>query len=257
MRTLSFTAMAIVFAAGAAQAQTAPADGQTTTAAPTQPSTGQQANAPTAAGTATTAAPTVGATVYGSGGAPVGTIESVTAQGVVINTGSAKVAVPTASIGSGPNGPTVSLTREQLTAATAQAQAAGAASLTAGTSVKSSDGTSVGTVKSVDGQFVTLTTTKGAEVRLPASGIANGPTGAIIGMTSAQFDAATAGAKPAAGGAATSSGSGSVTGSAAAGGTPTSGAANNAAAGTGDTTATPSATSSTTTTTTKKTTRRR
>jgi len=211
MRTLSLTALTTVLAAGvlttgAASAQMAqmPPTGTgqttTTTTAPAQPTTGQQANAPTAAGTAqTSAAPTVGATIYGAGGTPVGTVESVTAQGVVINTGSSKVAVPTASIGAGPNGPTVSLTAEQLTAAAAQAQQAGAASLAAGATVKSSDGQTVGTVKSVDAQFVTLTTAKGTEVRLPPSGIANGPTGAIIGMTASQFEAATAGAAPATG----------------------------------------------------------
>ena len=247
MRTLFLTVLATATAAGAAQAQTAPATPPST--APAQPTTGQQANAPTAAGTATTpAAPTVGATIYGAGGQAVGRVDSVTPQGVVINTGTAKVAVPTAAVGTGPNGPTVSLTKEQLTAAAAQAQAAGAAAIAPGASVRSSDGaTVVGTVKAVDDQYVTLTTSKGADVRLPKTGVANGPNGLAVGMTAAQFDAATAGAAPAAG-----SGSATATGDSAA-----SGAAGNAAAGTGDTTASPSATSSTTTTKTKKTVKRR
>jgi len=233
MRIAPLSALALVLSAGAvAQTNPPPAQTPAPAATPGQPATGQ---APAAA----PASPTPGAVVYGAGGAQVGTVDSVTPQGVVINTGTARVAVPTASIGTGPNGLTVSLTREQLTAAASQAQAAGAASLTAGTSVKSSDGVTVGSVKAVDDQFVTLTTTKGADVRLPKNGIANGPTGAVIGLTGAQFEASTAGAATA----------GSDSGS-------TTGAAGNAAAGTGDTTAAPSATSSTTTTT-KRTTRRR
>jgi len=193
--SLGLTALAMALAAGAAQAQTAmPAPA---------PATGQAA--PAAGGTAAaTATPTPGATVYGAAGEVVGTVDSVTPQGVVINMGATKAAVPASAIGAGTKGLTVSLTREQLTAATAQAQAASAAAVAPGASVRSSDGaTVVGTVKSVDDQFVTLTTAKGADVRLPKNGVAPGAGGGlVVGMTAAQFEAATAGAGGGAAGAA-------------------------------------------------------
>lgn len=260
MRNPSLTALALVLplgvlSAGAARAQTAPmtppaaGTATTTQTAPAQPSAAPQATAPAPAGAGAQAAPTVGARVFGSDGQQVGTVDSVTPQGVVINTGTAKVAVPTAAIGTGPNGPTVSLTRDQLAGAAQQAQAAGAASITPGASVRSSDGSAVvGTVKTVDAQFVTLTTAKGAEVRLPKNGVANGPNGPVVGMTAAQFEAATAGAATG-----TGAGTGTAGSAGAAGSSGTAAAGGNDAATTGTT---GTSTTSRTTTTSKKTSKR-
>ncbi|WP_375429198.1 hypothetical protein [uncultured Sphingomonas sp.] len=153
--------------------------------APTQPA------APATAATAAT--PTVGATVYDSAGAAVGTIDQVTPQAVVLSVDDAKVSLPPASIGSGPQGLRIALTRAQVVAAAAQAQAGAEqqlmAQLTPGAMVRGSTGTAVGTVKSTDAQYVTLTTTKG-DVKLPISGFAMGASGPVIGMTAAQLDAA-------------------------------------------------------------------
>lgn len=152
------------------------------------------------AATATAAPATkVGATVYDTSGGVVGTVSSVTADAVVISTGSHDVAVPTASVGSGAKGPTMAMTKAQLDDAYVQQQAQATAAMKAqmvpGTAVFSRNGTEqVGTIKAADAQYVTLTTAKGGEVKLPMDGFSTGPKGLIIGMTADQFNAAIGGA---------------------------------------------------------------
>ncbi len=162
----------------AANAQTAPAP-----AAPAAP-----AAAPAAAG-----APTVGATIYDAQGGTVGTIASTDGTNAVIDTGTVKAAVPLASFGTSPKGATLAMTKAELEAAAGQgAQQAAAdfqAKLTSGATVYGSGGTSVGTIKAVEGEFVTVTTPKG-DARLPKGSFGPGPQGVTIGMTAAQLEAA-------------------------------------------------------------------
>ena len=69
-----------------------------------------------------------------------------------------------------------------------------------GVTVYDPSGTSVGTIKAIDATYVTLATAKG-EVKLPAAGVGPGRTGAAVGLTAAQIDAAVtqaAAAQPAA-----------------------------------------------------------
>ena len=145
------------------------------------------------------AAATVGATVYDTTGGVVGTVSSVTPDAVVISTGTHDVAVPPASVGAGAKGPTMAMTKVQLDAAFVQQQDQAAAAMKAqlvpGAAVFSSTGdTQVGTIKAADAQYVTLTTTKGGEAKLPIGGFSTGPKGLIIGMTAEQFNAAVGGA---------------------------------------------------------------
>jgi hypothetical protein len=140
--------------------------------------------------------PTVGATVSGAGGEQIGTIASVTADAAVIDNGTNKAAVPLNAFAQGPNGFTITLTKAQFDAAAAQAatqaQAQLRQQLVAGAQVKGSDGTTVlGTVKTVQGDLVTLTTAKG-DVRVPINGFAAGPNGIVSGLTAAQLEAAAA-----------------------------------------------------------------
>jgi hypothetical protein len=71
------------------------------------------------------------------------------------------------------------------------ASAAGA--VTAGATVKDTQGGTVGTIESVDGQYAVLATTKN-KVRLPLSSFGKGADGPILAMTQAQVDAAAASA---------------------------------------------------------------
>jgi len=59
-----------------------------------------------------------------------------------------------------------------------------------GATVTGSGGDTVGTIDSVEGEFVTLKLTSGKLVRLPRTGVAPGPDGAVIGMTAAELEAA-------------------------------------------------------------------
>ena len=150
----------------------------------------QTAPAPAASASAGAATPTVGATVYDSAGAVLGTIEQVTPQAVMVNMGTAKVGLPPSAIGAGPRGLQVGATRAAI-----EAQAKGAAEqqlatqLVAGATVRGAAGASVGTIKAVDADLVTLTTPRG-DVKLPRAGFGAGTDGPVIGMTAAQLDAA-------------------------------------------------------------------
>lgn len=154
---------------------------------------------------AASAAPKVGATVTGKDGQPAGTIAQITAEAVVIDTGTNKVPVPPTSIGTSPKGPTIAMTKADLDAAYSQAAAQAKASmnLTPGTMVHGLNGAMLGTVKSADAEFVTVTTPKG-DAKLPRNGFAPGENGTVrVGVTAEQLDAALGGSGPAAAPAAT------------------------------------------------------
>jgi hypothetical protein len=219
---------ALTSIAGVAAAQSSPATGPVPATAPQAPA-------------AASATPTVGATVYDSAGAVLGTVTQVTPQAVTVDVGGKPAPLPANAIGSGPRGLQVAVTRAQVEAQLAQAVGSALEQqLVAGAQVRGTGGAVVGTVKSADAELVTVTTAKG-DVRLPRSGFAAGTNGVVVGLTAAQLDAAIAQAG---------------------GGASTSGAGTAAATGdsTGETTeptaaATPSAAASTTKSTTKRTTR--
>lgn len=182
---MKFIATALLLgtaAAPAALAQTAPATPAPAPVAQTAPQ-----------------GPAVGVTVKDTAGADVGTIEAINGDLAVINTGTNKVSYPLNAMTPTPTGPIIALTRAELDASFAEQQAKAAAELqtrlAAGTEVFARDGTTkLGTIKAVDAEFVTLTTTAGKDVRLPRGGFATGRTGLVIGMTAPEFTAATAGA---------------------------------------------------------------
>ena len=181
MRTLALTIGSLMMVPAAALAQQA------------QPAPGAAA---TATGSAT--APTVGATIYDSAGVSLGTVASITPQAVILNTGTAQVPVPPASIGKTDKGFAMAMTKADLDAAVAssqaQAQAAVKSKLTPGTSVTGLNGATLGTIKAADAQFVTLTTAKG-DVKLPIAGFSADASGKIVaGITADQLAAATTGA---------------------------------------------------------------
>lgn len=167
------------------------------TAAPAPEAATQAAPATGAAPAATTgAAPTVGATIYDAQGGVVGTIASTDGTNAVVDTGTNKAAVPLTSFGTSPKGPTLGMTKAELDAAagqaTAQATADFKSKLVAGTTVYGTGGASLGTIKTVDAQFVTLTTPKG-DAKIPVGSFGPGAQGVTIGMTAAQLQAAMGG----------------------------------------------------------------
>jgi len=183
MRTLALTIGSLMLVPAAAQAQQA------------QPGRTPMAPAATAQ---TATAPTVGTTIYDSAGFSLGTVASITPQPIVINTGTAQVPVPPTSIGKTDKGFAMAMTKADLDAAVAssqaQAQAAVKSKLVPGTAVTGLNGAALGTIKSADAQFVTVTTAKG-DVKLPIAGFSADASGkVIVGITAEQLAAATAGA---------------------------------------------------------------
>lgn len=157
----------------------------------------QAAPAAPASASATVA---VGATVYDTAGAVVGTIDSTDGTNAVINTGTVKAGVPVTSLGAGAKGPVLAMTKAQLDAAAGQQQAQASAEfkskLVAGAAVYDPAGTQLGTIKSVDATGVTLTTTSG-DAKLPATGFGPGPKGVMVGLTADQLKAALSASAPA------------------------------------------------------------
>jgi hypothetical protein len=96
----------------------------------------------------------VGATVNGNDGNPVGTVEAISGEVVVINTGKHKAPVPAAAIASNATGLSVNITQGQLNemmdAQVAQAIAKRDAALVAGAEVVSANGNPAGTLAEVD-----------------------------------------------------------------------------------------------------------
>ena len=139
-----------------------------------------------------------GATVYDTSGAEAAKIESVTADAVIVNTGTNKLAIPISSFGAGANGPVLTTTKQQLDAAAGQADAEAKAALMArivpGAEVRGQAGQSViGSVKSVSGELVMVTTPKG-DVNVPVASFKAGATGLLLQMSADDFNAAVAAA---------------------------------------------------------------
>lgn len=139
---------------------------------------------------------TVGAAVLDVNGGSVGTVASVTGDIVVIDTGAVKASVPVTSLASSDKGVLIGMTKAELEAA-AKGAAAGQqeqflASLKPGTAVSDHNGGAVGTIEAVDADTVTVATPT-AKAKLPKNAIAQGPNGAVIGMTRAQLEAAAKG----------------------------------------------------------------
>lgn len=87
------------------------------------PSASQSATPPASAGTVTQATAAdiqAGAQVRDQAGAPVGTIESVSAEGAVVSTGTVRAQLPITSFGKDNQGLVIAMTKTQLEAAAGQ-----------------------------------------------------------------------------------------------------------------------------------------
>lgn len=108
----------------------------------------------TAPAEATASALTVGATVMGNDGNPVGTIEAISGEVVMLNTGKHTAPVPAAAIGSDENGFSVNITQAQLNemmdTQVAEANARRDAALVAGAEAVTPNGNPAGTIATVD-----------------------------------------------------------------------------------------------------------
>ena len=134
-----------------------------------------------------------GTMVYDPQGGEVGTIDSVSADAIVLDTGTSKATLPRSAFGTSPKGPTVSATKAQIDAAVANAMAeanqALEAALVAGAEVRGQAGAVVGTVGEVSGDNVILERPEGA-VSLPKSMFAANNGKPVLKMTAGELEAA-------------------------------------------------------------------
>lgn len=149
-----------------------------------------------AAAAAAAAAPgatiTVGSKVAHPSGATVGTITAIGNNLATVRTDRHEVQLPLTSFTPGKDGFLIALTRDQLNAEADRSIAAAQARLTPGISVTGSAGSVVGTLESISADYATLRLTSGRLVKVPRSGIAPGPQGAVVGISAAQLEATVA-----------------------------------------------------------------
>lgn len=136
------------------------------------------------------AAVTAGATVKDTSGGVVGTIVRVEGDQLLLKTDRHEVRLPVASFTATDDGALFAMTQAQLNADIDRAQAAAAASVVAGATVKGVSGNVVGTIEAVDDSVVTLKLTSGKTIRLPRSAVGGSPSGPVIGLTAEQMEAA-------------------------------------------------------------------
>jgi hypothetical protein len=123
-------------------------------------------------------------------GAEVGTVKSVQGDSVVFTTGQQEVRLPAASFTLHQGQLLFAMTREQLQAQLAAAQAKAEQQLVLGAVVRGSAGAIVGTIEKIEPPYITLKLVSGKLVRLPEAAIASGGSGPMIGMTAVQLEAA-------------------------------------------------------------------
>ncbi|RKF21930.1 hypothetical protein D6851_07925 [Altericroceibacterium spongiae] len=178
--------------ATAAALALAPAMAHAQDAAPNTPSTSETPAAPTAS----TATPnlTAGATVYGSDGNVIGTIESATSSVVTLNTGAHQIPLPTQIFAEGASGPTLNITKTELEAKVeeqmAQVNAQRDQALKEGAAVQTADNQPLGTIQSIEGENVVVERSEGP-VTLPKEYFAVDASGTLmVRATAAQIEQA-------------------------------------------------------------------
>jgi preprotein translocase subunit YajC len=136
------------------------------------------------------AAVTAGAVVKDTAGGVVGTITKVEGDHLMLKTDKHEVRLPVASFTATESGALFGMTQAQLNAEVDKAQAAAAAQIVVGATVKGAAGATVGTIEAVDANLVTLKLVSGKSVRLPRSSVGGGPNGPVIGLTAEEIEAA-------------------------------------------------------------------
>ena len=135
-----------------------------------------------------------GAKVMDPKGGEVGTVSRVDGQFLILKTDKHEARLPVSSFRPHNGALLVAMTRDELNAEIEKTLSQAAEKITVGATVSGSQGGNVGTIDTLDEQFVTVKLGSGKKVRLPRASIAPGPNGAVIGMTVAELEAAAAAA---------------------------------------------------------------
>ncbi len=132
----------------------------------------------------------VGAQVLDSSGNPVGTVSAVDGEVVTVKTDRLDAALGKGSFAQQDGKLYVGMTQAELNSFVEAEQAKAEASLAVGATFKDSAGAEAGTIEAIDAEFVTLKLASGKSVRIPRAGIAGSSTGAVVGLTAADLEAA-------------------------------------------------------------------
>ena len=135
----------------------------------------------------------VGATVKDPQGGEVGTVASVDAQYVVVQTDRHQARLPVTSFTPTEEAVLFGMTRDQLNASIDQALAQAQAAITVGAVVHGRDGAVIGPITATDATNVTVTLGE-QPILLPRTSIAPGPNGLRTGATLAELQAQVAAA---------------------------------------------------------------
>ena len=131
----------------------------------------------------------VGTQVTDAQGGAVGTVTAVNGDVVTVKTDKVEANLPKASFAPNEGKLLIGNTQAELNDLVEKEKAAAEASLAVGASVKDSAGASVGTIESIDAEYVTLKLASGKSVRLPRNGIAGSSNGAVVGASAADLEA--------------------------------------------------------------------
>ena len=144
----------------------------------------------------------VGATLRDVNGQPIGKIDTVAADGVIVDTGQSKIKVPLTAFGMDNNGLVLGITSTKFAEliakahaeaaaaappAKAQPRSATAADIVAGAALRDADGQPVGKITGVYGDGATVDTGK-TKVKLPLDAFGVDGSGLVIGITAQKLD---------------------------------------------------------------------
>lgn len=134
---------------------------------------------------------TKGATVYGPEGNVAGTVEDVAGGNVVLDTGTYSAALPGSAFGKSEQGPTVTMTKQQIDAAMAavqqKAEAALAVALVPGAELRTSDGIQIGVVESINEEGLVTVEREAGPFAMKKDMFGTDANGLILRMTAQQL----------------------------------------------------------------------
>lgn len=136
------------------------------------------------------AAQTPGMQVVDTNGGAVGVVTAIKGDLVTVKTDKHEVALPKTSFTVHEGKLLFGMTQAQLNAETEKSLAAASAAVAPGATVKGMGGAVLGTIDSVDTEFVTVKLSSGELVRLPSSGVSGRANGeVVVGLTADQLKA--------------------------------------------------------------------
>ena len=134
-----------------------------------------------------TAGITPGMSVVDNGRNPVGQVESVQGDYLVIRTDRHQARLPRSSFTLYQGRLLFGMTRDQLNAEIERSMAAAQAQIAPGAPVRGAGGAVAGTIETVGPDFIVVRLTSGERARLPRSSVAPGANGPVIAVTAAEL----------------------------------------------------------------------